>query len=143
VVLDVPRYDSLMLDVLDASARFVIVTNQELATVRAASRVAAALRQRYGKDRVGVVVSRFDRLADIAPEDVERALGSPVAHTFPSNYRLALEALNTGRPLVLDNHNKLAAALSGFAHDLLDADDAPRAKRRPLGLLGRLTGRSA
>lgn len=143
VVLDVPRYDSLMLDVLDASARLVIVTNQELATVRAASRVAAALRQRYGKDRVGVVVSRFDRLADIAPEDVERVLGSPVAHTFPSNYRLALEALNTGRPLVLANHNKLAAALSGFAHDLLDADDEPPARRRPSGLLGRLTGRGA
>jgi pilus assembly protein CpaE len=139
VVLDVPRYDPVMVDVLDLASRIVIVANQELATVRAATRVAAALRQRYGRDRVTVVVSRFDRHADIAPEDVARVLGSPVAQTFPSNYRQALEALNTGRPLVLDNHNKLAAALSGFAHNLVEPDDEPMKRRAP-GLLGRLSG---
>ena len=121
VVLDVPRSDGVMLDVLEPASRIVIVANQELATVRAATRVAATLRQRYGKDRVSVVVSRFDKLADIGEDDVERVLGSRVAHTFPSNYRLALDALNAGRPVVLDNHNKLAAALTGFARSLTEA----------------------
>ncbi len=49
VVLDVPRSDNVMLDVLEPASRIVIVANQELATVRAATRVAATLRQRYGK----------------------------------------------------------------------------------------------
>jgi pilus assembly protein CpaE len=141
VVLDVPRSDGVMLDVLEPAARIVIVANQELATVRAATRVAATLRQRYGKGRVSVVVSRFDKLASIGEGDVERVLGSRVAHTFPSNYRLALDALNAGRPVVLDNHNQLASALTGFARRLADVSDEPTTERRSSGLFGRLTGK--
>ncbi len=140
VVLDVPRTD-VMVDALEPSSRIVIVANQELATVRAATRLSAALRQRYGKERLAVVVTRFDMLSEIGQSDVERVLGTPVAHTFPSNYRIALEALNTGRPVVLDNHNKLAAALTGFARGLVETVDEPAPGKRPSGLLGRLTGR--
>jgi pilus assembly protein CpaE len=140
VVLDVPRTGET-LEALDPASRIVIVANQELATVRAATRLAATLRQRYGKDRLTVVVSRFDQHSEIGPADVERVLGSPVADTFPSNYRVALDALNAGRPVVLDNHNKLAAALKGFAHSLVEQDEDTPAKRKPSGLFGRLTGR--
>jgi pilus assembly protein CpaE len=142
VVLDVPRHDA-SLEALESASRIVIVANQELATVRAATRMCASLRQRYGRERVSVVISRFDLQADIAQSDVERVLGSPVAYTFPSNYRLALDALNAGRPLVLDNHNRLAAALGGFARGLVESPDEPEpATRKPAGgILGRLTGR--
>ena len=58
------------------SAKIVIVANQELATVRNASRMAATLRQRYGADKVSVVISRSDRRAEIGHEDVERAVGA-------------------------------------------------------------------
>jgi pilus assembly protein CpaE len=142
VVLDVPRSDAA-LAALEAASRLVIVANQELATVRAATRLAATLRQRYGKDRLSVVVSRFDQLAEIGQDDVEKVLGSPVAHTFPSNYRLALNALNTGRPVVLDNHNRLAASLSGFARRLATAPEQATAPSQQTGFLSRLTGRRA
>jgi pilus assembly protein CpaE len=141
VLLDVPRTD-VMLDALESTSRVIVVANQELATVRAATRLAASLRQRYGRDRLSVVISRFDQQADIGQSDVERVLGSPVAFTFPSNYRVALDALNAGRPLVLDNHNKLAAALTGFARGLVETPEAPTAPpRKQNGLIGRLTGR--
>jgi pilus assembly protein CpaE len=143
VLLDVPRVD-VMLDALESTSRVIVVANQEIATVRAATRLAASLRQRYGRDRLSVVISRFDQQSDIGQSDVERVLGSPVAFTFPSNYRVAIEALNAGRPLVLDNHNKLAASLSGFARGLVEVADAPAAApKRQGGLLGRLTGRRA
>ena len=67
VVLDVPRSD-VMIDALEPSARIVIVANQELAAVRAATRLSAALRQRYGKDRLSVVVSRYDVQSEIGQE---------------------------------------------------------------------------
>jgi pilus assembly protein CpaE len=141
VILDAPRTD-VTIEALEPSSRIVIVANQELATVRAATRLAAALRQRYGKERLTVVVSRYDHQAEIGQEDVEKVLGSPVAHIFPSNYRLALDALNAGRPLVLDNHNKLAAALTGFARGLHgDGIEAPAASAKQSGLFSRLTGR--
>ena len=98
VVLDVPRSDAAVLDALDGVKQVVIVANQELATVRSASRMATTLRQRHGKNKLTVVMSRPDRLAEIGHEDVERAVGVKVSHTFPSDYRRALEALNKGAP---------------------------------------------
>ena len=118
IVLDVARSDTAILDGLGAVSRITIVANQELATVRSASRIAATLRQRYGRDRVQIVVSRYDKTAEIAREDVAKAVGSSVNHFFPSDYRLAVQALNVGRPLVLENHSRLAGSYVDFAREL-------------------------
>lgn len=141
VILDVPRSDAAALDSLDAASRIVVVANQELSTVRSASRLASALRQRYGRDRVMVIVSRFDKQADISQADVEKVVGAKVAHTLPSDYRLALQALNKGRPLALDNHNKLAAGFRGLAKDLAKVDPEPQQASSGGSIFSRLTGR--
>jgi pilus assembly protein CpaE len=140
VVLDVPRSDTTVLDSLEIVDKIIVVANQELATVRSASRMATSFRQRYGKDKVWVVVSRSDRLAEIGHDDVERAIGGPVKFTFPSDYRLALQALNQGKPITLDNHNELSASFQKFARGLAGLADV-RAAAAPVGLIGRLTGR--
>ena len=49
------------------------------------------LRQRYSQERVAVVLSRSDRDAEIAREDVDSALGVCIAHTYANNYRVALQ----------------------------------------------------
>jgi len=116
--LDVPRSEAAALDALEGVASILIVANQELATVRNAGRIAATLRQRYGKERVKIVVSRFDKQAEIGTEDVERVVGSPVKYTIPSDYRTALNALNKGRPVALDKDNKLTPAFQSMAFDL-------------------------
>jgi pilus assembly protein CpaE len=143
VVLDVPRSDPTMLDALELVTTIVVVANQELSTLRGASRIAAALRQRYGKDRVTVVVSRYDQVAEIGRKEIERVMGGPVAQVFPSDYRLALGALNVGRPLVLDNHNKLAASFARFARGLTTEPQAEsKTDGRPGGLFSRFTSRT-
>jgi pilus assembly protein CpaE len=142
VIVDVPRSDAAVLDALEGASRIVVVANQELSTVRGTARIATTLRQRYGKDHVQVVVSRFDAASPIAQEDVERVVGGSVRHLIPSDYRRALEALNRGCPVVLENHNKLSGSLVGFANRL--AGIAPQKKEesdKPAGLFGRLTGR--
>lgn len=116
--LDVPRSEAAVLDSLEGVAGILIVANQELATVRNAGRIAATLRQRYGKDRVKVVISRYDKQAEINNEDVERVVGSPVKYTVPSDYRAALNSLNKGRPLALEKDSKLTPAFQSIAFDL-------------------------
>jgi pilus assembly protein CpaE len=117
VVLDISRSDAAVLDALEGARQVVLVANQELSTVRSASRMAAALRQRHGKEKLTVVMSRPDRLAEIGHEDVERAVGVKVKHTLPSDYRRALEALNKGRPLALEN-SELSVSLERLARSL-------------------------
>ena len=143
LILDVPRSDSAILDSFEGVGHIVIVANQELSTVRGAARMAATMRQRYGKERVQIVLSRYDAVADIKHEDIERATGGTVQHRFPSNYRLAVDALNKGQPVVVENHNKLAAAYVGFARTLAGIKKVAETESpKPTGLLGRLTGRS-
>jgi len=140
VIIDCPRSDTTILDALEAATRIVLVANQELATLRSASRIAAMLRQRYRTERVMVVVSRFDQASEIGHTDVERVVGSSVKHVMPSDYRSSLEALNQGMPLVLKNHSRLAASLESLAHEL-GGMAPPPATPKSTGLLGRLTGK--
>ena len=143
VVLDVSRSDPSADETLGLASRVIVVATQELAAIRSASRAAAALRDRYGPDQVQIVVNRYDRDADIPSEELERAVGGPISHRFPSNYRVAIAALNKGRPLVTDNHNKLAASLAAYGRALsgVATDGHPDQGARSGSLFGRLTGR--
>jgi pilus assembly protein CpaE len=144
-VLDVPRSDTVALDSLDSATKIMLVVNQELATVRTAARMAATLRQRYGQSRLHLVLTRTDRRAEIGHEDVERTVGVEIAHTFPSDYRLALQGMNKGRPLVLDAQHELSKAFIAFARDLagVRVPSERVEKVRAGGLFGRLTPRKA
>jgi pilus assembly protein CpaE len=143
-VLDVPRSDTIALDSLDSATKIVLIVNQELATVRTAARMATTLRQRYGQARLYAVLTRTDRRAEIGHEDVERTVGVDIAHTFPSDYRLALDAMNKGRPLVLDGQNELAKAFTDFARQLAGVRvPAHKAEKVRPGLFGRLAPRKA
>ena len=141
VVLDVPRNDPTVLDSLESAGTIVVVANQDVATVRSAGRLAAALEQRYGKDRVTVVITRFDANSEIGQPQVERVVGRPVTSVFPNNYPAALAALNSGRPLTLDNHTKLAAAYTDFARRLSGIRAERSELAKPSGLLSFLGGR--
>jgi pilus assembly protein CpaE len=140
-ILDVPRSDLTVLDGLDAATRVVVVANQELATVRNAGRMAAALKSRYPKATVTTIINRMDRRSEIGHGDIEKAVGGTIAHQFPSDYRRALTAMHKGRPMALDNHNDLSASFTSLAREL--AGVAPKTKALPanggglLGLLGR------
>ncbi|MCX6544251.1 MAG: AAA family ATPase [Acidobacteria bacterium] len=139
-VLDVPRSDTAAIDALDAAAKVVIVANQEIPTVRNAARIAEALRLRYGKERVDIIVSRFDPHSEIGQDDVERALGGRLSATLPSDYRLARLALNKGRPLVMENQSKLSDAFRRLAESIADIE-RPEKTAPSGGFLRRLIGR--
>ena len=141
VVVDISRSDSAGLEALSIAKSIVVVANQELATVRNASRMAERLRKRYGKDRVTIAISRSDDHSEIGHEDVEKAVGTPVKYTFPSDYKLALQAMNKGRPLMLDNHSGLASSFKKFAEDLADLESDGADEQVSSGLFSRFAGR--
>jgi len=138
VVLDVPRSDLSMIEALEPATAIVLVVNQELPTVRRAAQIAALLRQRHGKDRLGSVVSRYDARAEIGQGDIDRVVGLPVWGVLPSDYRLALQAANQGSPLVVDNHSRLANAIRQLAHKVAKSPGA--AKASAPRKVGRLAG---
>jgi len=142
VVLDLCRTDPTVLDGLDPVKKILVLANQELATVRGASRMADTLNKRYGKDRVVLAVSRYDPNAGIGQQDIERVVGSKIRHLLPSDYRVALEALNTGRPIAMSNQTRLAGALKILARELAEVPDDSQPLKNTRSIFGRLTGRS-
>jgi pilus assembly protein CpaE len=139
-VLDVPRTDPVMLDSLDAASRIVVVTSQEIASLRNAARLTETLRGRYGDSRVAVVVNRFSDDAVIDLAAIERVVGGKVEYRVPGDYPAALEALNEGRPIVTTS-GPLAKALKGMTRKLTGLEaDAPA---RPGSMFGRLAWRRA
>ena len=140
-ILDIPRTCRAVLESLSSATSTVVVTTQELASVKAASTLADMLRRRYGREKTSVVVSRYDRNAEIAKDDVEIAVHGDVRFLLPNDYPAALEAQNLGQPLTLANGSKLAASMKEFAAILgggvKPEENAPAA----IGsLMGRLSG---
>jgi pilus assembly protein CpaE len=139
-ILDVPRSDFAMLDALDPVTTIVVVTTQEVSALRSATHTAETLRQRYGAARVRVVLNRFDKNAAVATSDIERVVGEPLKHQIPSEYRVAVEAVNTGIPLVLGD-SKLAKSIKTLASELAGLGKDPSAQPAPGGVLSRLAWR--
>ena len=137
-VLDVPRSDVGMLDVLEAVEMIVLVSSQELSALRSAGRLAHTLRARYGASHVRTVLNRFDQRGEIAHRDIERVIGDSVKHLLPSDYQVAVDAMSRGRPVVLDQ-GRLSQAFRALATDL--GGIQKRSPAQPIGLLGRLSNR--
>jgi pilus assembly protein CpaE len=118
VVLDCPRSDATMLEAIDAASQIVVLANQELTTLRTASRLLTGLRQRCGNERVKLAITRLDAKSEIGQTDVEKVLGGPVKYVFPNDYQASLIAITRGEPLILRNHSRLASSFEHVARDL-------------------------
>jgi pilus assembly protein CpaE len=140
-VLDVPRADPAMLEALDPATVIAVVTSQELSAVRGAAATVATLRQRYGAQRLRVLINRYDKNGPVSAKDIAKVVGEPVACTIPSDYRVAAEAINVGRPIVGED-GRLAKALRAAAAELVNVGKTA-AEPQPAGMLSRLAWRRA
>jgi pilus assembly protein CpaE len=140
-VLDVPRTDPAMLEALDPATVITVVTSQELSAVRGAAATIATLRQRYGSQRLRVVINRYDKNGPVSTKDIAKVIGEPVSCLIPSDYRVAAEAINVGRPIVSED-GRLAKAMRAAAAELLNTG-AAKAAPQSAGMLGRLAWRRA
>jgi pilus assembly protein CpaE len=140
VVLDVPRSDVSVLDALETVTSLVVVGNQEIGALKNASRMMQTFGHRYGSARIRFVVNRFDGQADIGQTEIEKVVGSS-AYLLPSDYRVAVEALNAGRPVALDKDQRLSRAFRSFASELAGIAKPQRESRG--GMLSRLALRRA
>jgi pilus assembly protein CpaE len=116
------------------------VANPDVPSVRNAQRLLDRIGQLGScRERVQVLLNRAAEPYPIPPAQIEAALGHPIHHTFPSDYKTVSTALNSGVPLALTGNTDLAAQFDSFTRRILDADDiapveAPVKKSAPLGL---------
>ena len=116
-----------------------LVANPDVPSVRNAQRLLERVRQLGAcGERVRVLLNRAAEPYPIPPKQIEAALGHPIHHTFPSDYKTVSTALNSGVPLALTGNSDIAAQFDHFTRQILepgaDVPVAQPARRRLPGL---------
>jgi Flp pilus assembly CpaE family ATPase len=123
---------------LYSADQLFLVANPDVPSVRNAQRLLDRVRQLGAcGERVRVLLNRAAEPFPIPPKQIEGALGHPIHHMFPSDYKTVSTALNSGVPLALTGNSDLATQFDSFTRHILDPNAvAPTATANKRGLLG-------
>lgn len=121
VVVDTPHnFGSKTLEVLELSDHIIMVVVPNFSSIRAAKRTLGVFKQLgYPRDKVRVVVNRVGKKDSVKVDDVEKTLRYPVSWVVPNNYPVAIDAVNSGVPLI--NHkggSNVAKSILELANDI-------------------------
>src|SRR5215475_13927979 len=123
---------------LYAADQMFLVANPDVPSVRNAQRLLDRVRQLGAcGERVRFLLNRAAEPYPIPPKQIEGALGHPIHHTFPSDYKTVSTALNSGVPLALAGNSDLATQFDRFTRRILEPsaeDQSPSVPKK--GLLG-------
>lgn len=102
LVVDLPRrIDRATAAILDRSDIIMLVTQQTVAHLHDAKRLASLITEQLGisPDRVVVVVNRFSKHGEVTLSDVQESLPGLRLETLPNDYRNVSKSINLGVPL--------------------------------------------
>ena len=105
-----------------------LVANPDVPSIRNAQRLLDRVRQMGASvDRVRLLLNRAAEPFPIPPAQIEAAVGHPIDHMFPSDYKTVSAALNSGVPLALTGSTPLAAQFDSFTRRLLEDEGSSAA----------------
>ena len=131
------QVNSCAVAALYAADTIFLVANPDVPSVRNAQRLLDRVRQLGAcGERVRVLLNRAAEPYPIPPKQIEAAIGHPIHHTFPSDYKTVSTALNSGVPLALSGNTDIAAQFDRFTRGVLDptAEASSPVPKRRLGL---------
>src|SRR6266851_425574 len=133
------QINSCTVAALYTADRMFLVANPDVPSVRNAQRLLERVRDLGAcGERVRLLLNRAAEPYPIPPKQIEAALGHPIHHTFPSDYKTVSAALNSGVPLALSGDSDIANQFALFTRRLLDptieAAASPTAKKGLLSL---------
>lgn len=103
VVVDMPRcIDAVTTVVMQRAHQIVLVLQQSVTAVRDATRLVQWLRSDVGvgKDQLCVVINRYEKSADVAAGDIQKALACNEPTLVPNDFKTVSECINSGTALL-------------------------------------------
>jgi pilus assembly protein CpaE len=126
------QVNSCTVAALYTADQMFLVANPDVPSIRNAQQLGAC------GERVRFLLNRAAEPYPIPPKQIEQALGHPIHHMFPSDYKTVSTALNSGVPLALTGNSDIASQFDSFTRRILDpsADPTPTTvgKRSLLGI---------
>ena len=131
------QINSCTVAALYTADQMFLVANPDVPSVRNGQRLLDRVRQLGAAgERVRVLLNRAAEPYPIPPKQIEGALGHPIHHTFPSDYKTVSTALNSGVPLALAGTSEIAGQFDKFTRRILEpkAEQPAETGKRKLGL---------
>jgi pilus assembly protein CpaE len=122
IVIDTGRgLDPVGVRALDHADLIYPVLQQTLPFIRDGKRLIEAFRSLgYGKEKIRIVVNRYQNGGDIGLDDVKQSLGYAVAHVVPNQFADVAASVNQGVPILkLSPNSTVSKALLDMAGALV------------------------
>jgi pilus assembly protein CpaE len=135
VVVDTPaQFSEHVLTAMDASAHHVLLSTPDVPAVKNLRVTLDMLDMlSYPKEIRSVVLNRSDSKVGLSPEQLERAVRSPIVAHVPSSRAVPI-SINQGTPITLGNPgHPVSQAITKFAEEHLLGGVAAAADRLPRG----------
>ena len=142
VVIDTaPTFSDVNVTALESSTYIFFVTGLDISILKNSKLSISLLDSLQLTDKVRVIVNRAVDMNSISINDVQKITGFNIWAKVPSDYKVAVTALNRGVPFVIGARNsKLAQSVTGMVSSLLSGkvnDDPTKSKGKKFKLFGK------
>ncbi len=122
VVIDTaPTFSDVNVTALESSTYIFFVTGLDISILKNSKLSISLLDSLQLTDKVRVIVNRAVDMNSISINDVQKITGFNIWARVPSDYKVAVTALNRGVPFVIGARNsKLAQSVTGMVNSLLN-----------------------
>jgi pilus assembly protein CpaE len=141
VVVDTSNtFDDHTVSALDQSSTIFLISNTDLPSLRNAQRCLSIFeRMGYKKEKIKLLINRYQKSLEIRSKDIEDTLSFPVSWFFPNDWPTIMNAVNSGVPLSTVNHSEIAGSFASFVQQVagIQPSKQPEKKKGLLGLFGK------
>lgn len=123
VIMDIGRaLNATSVKALDHADLIFVVLQETLPFIRDSKRLIHTFQSLgYTKDKVHLIMNRYEKGGDIRLKDVETTLGMSMYKTIPNSYEAALASVNQGVPMMkIARHDPVTKALQELAQKLTE-----------------------
>ncbi|MFY9608213.1 MAG: hypothetical protein WAU45_06295 [Blastocatellia bacterium] len=104
--------------VCEMAAAVVVISVAEVPALWRTERLLKFLVASGASEKIRLVINRAVKHDEITDSEIQRVLKLPVYWKLPNNYKGSIRAINSGVPLVSQNHSDLARGYRDLAYDL-------------------------
>ena len=125
IIIDTPvNFSDPTLAALEASTSILFVTGLEVSILKNSKMAMTVLDSLGQKKKVRTIINRAVEINSINAGDVQRILDAPILSRIPSEYLVAVAAINQGLPFVKSAPKaKISLAIADIADKLVRGDD--------------------
>ncbi len=118
VIIDTaPSFSEVNITAIESSSLILFISGLDVSILKNSKVSVSLLESLQQTDKIRIVVNRAVNMNSITVKDVQRIIGYPIWAKIPSDYKVAVNALNRGIPFVVGAPN---SKLSQSIRELVD-----------------------